>query len=106
TSNRNDLSVNTDTTHRLQYLFIGNSGALYSANAYNGALSAWTRYFTTSGGTINGPLTVNHTDFINKVGVSTYTGGDGKQHNQANGVRFLVDGARLAELYYNETQGV
>ncbi|WP_337052050.1 hypothetical protein, partial [Serratia fonticola] len=106
TSNRNDLSVSTDTTHRLQYLFIGNSGALYSANAYNGGLSAWTRYFTTSGGTINGPLTVNHTDFINKVGASTYTGGDGKQHNQANGVRFLVDGARLAELYYNETQGV
>ncbi|WP_337049268.1 phage tail protein [Serratia fonticola] len=56
--------------------------------------------------TIGTQLSIAHADFVNKVGHITYTGGDGKQHNQANGVRLQVDGARLAELYYNETQGV
>ncbi|TXE26934.1 phage tail protein [Serratia ureilytica] len=46
-------------------------------------------------------LTVTNADFINKVGYTTYTGGDGHNHAQVGGLRLEVDGSQLAELYYN-----
>jgi hypothetical protein len=46
-------------------------------------------------------LTVTNADFINKVGYTTYTGGDGHNHAQVGGLRLEVDSNQMAEFYYN-----
>lgn len=60
----------------------------------------------TSGGvTLGTQVTLTDTNFVNKMGFTTYTDGAGKAHRQANGLRLRVADTQLAEFYYNETVG-
>lgn len=103
----------------------GNSGSLRNRSfhrVYSGSTvgwSAWVEFYSEArkpsatdtgalpiiGGTLTGQLGINHADFINKNGYTTYNDGDGKQHRQAGGLRLTIADTILAELYYNETVG-
>lgn len=62
-------------------------------------------YLKLIGGTLTGQLTINHADFINKNGYTTYTDGSNKEHHQAGGLRLSIANDILTEIYFNETAG-
>ncbi|WP_409977070.1 gp53-like domain-containing protein [Serratia proteamaculans] len=97
------------------------NGAAYIGSSNTPANGVkWSRIYTTdykptaqdtgalpiTGGTLTGQLSINHADFINKNGYTTYTDGDGKLHRQAGGLRLTIADTILTELYYNETAGI
>lgn len=64
------------------------------------------KYLPLTGGELTGQLSINHADFINKNGYTTYNDGDGSLHRQAGGLRLAIADTILTEFYYNETAGI
>ncbi|WP_455872031.1 gp53-like domain-containing protein [Serratia proteamaculans] len=115
------VSLPCDSAPSTGYVSVSGNGAAFigSSNAPANGVK-WSRIYTTdykptaqdtgalpiTGGTLTGQLSINHADFINKNGYTTYTDGDGKLHRQAGGLRLTIADTILAELYYNETAGI